>query len=331
MKNKHSCTIGVVAVALVLSGLAVAVTGETNDFTGTFKVDRAILGNVGANPYFILEPGYRLHYKCNDGATLTITVSDEIKLVDGVQTRVVEEREEKDGKPTEISRNYFAIDKKTKDVYYFGEDVDEYKDGKIASHPGTWLSGVKGAKFGLMMPGKPKVGDKFQQEVAPNVAMDRYEIVAVDAKVKTPAGTFKNCVRTKEGSSLEPGTSEKLYAPGVGLIKDGETVLVKIEKPTKKKGAKTAFKGWELYVWQDDGETYFSLLLGTNRLKTDDEIAKTAVKGIDAIKSKLDELKPGEFVFVGGKKLTEPPPKDQAAQVAEYGKKIGLKMQGQSQ
>ena len=100
--------------------------------------------------------------------------------------------------------------------------------------------------------------------------------------------------------------------------------------PTPKTtGTKVSFKGWELYIWQDDGETYFSLLLGTNRLKTDDEIAKAAVKGIDAIKPKLDELKQGEFVSVGGKKLMEPPPKDQAASVVEYGRKAGLKMQGQ--
>ena len=95
-------------------------------------------------------------------------------------------------------------------------------------------------------------------------------------------------------------------------------------KPT---GTKTAFKGWELYVWQKDGDTYFSLLEGTNRLKTDDEISKAAVKGIDAIKPKLDELKPGQEVFLSGKKLLTQPPKEQAAPVVEYGKKIGLKVQ----
>ena len=56
-------------------------------------------------------------------------------------------------------------------------------------------------------------------------------------------------------------------------------------------------KGWELYIWQQGGDTYFSLLLGTNRLKTDAEITAAAVKGFDAIKPKLDELKAGEMVF----------------------------------
>jgi hypothetical protein len=68
-------------------------------------------------------------------------------------------------------------------------------------------------------------------------------------------------------------------------------------------GTKTSFKGWELYVWHQDGDNYFALLPGTNRLKTDAEIAAAAVKGIDTIKPELDQLKAGEIVFVRGKRL----------------------------
>jgi hypothetical protein len=51
-------------------------------------------------------------------------------------------------------------------------------------------------------------------------------------------------------------------------------------------------------------------------------------KGIHPIKAKLAELKAGEEVFVVGKKSTEPPPQDRASPAVEYGKKIGLKVQG---
>ena len=88
---------------------------------------------------------------------------------------------------------------------------------------------MKGAKFGLMMPAKPKVGDKFYQEHAPKVAMDRVEIVATDEELKVPAGTFK-CVHVKETTPLESDVSHKWYAPGVGLVKDDEFELVKVEK-----------------------------------------------------------------------------------------------------
>ncbi|MHB8969162.1 MAG: hypothetical protein ACYC3X_04340 [Pirellulaceae bacterium] len=191
---------------------------------GTFAIDKANFVNVGKNSYFILEPGYQLVLK-DEKATLTITVLNDTKVVDGVETRVVEEREEANDRLTEVSKNYVAIDKTTDSVYYFGEDVDNYKGGKVVNHRGSWLAGVNGAKFGLMMPGKPEVGAKFYQEQAPGKAMDRLEIIAVNEELTTPAGTFKDCLRMRESSDLEKGAKDKIYAPSVGLLKDEEFLL----------------------------------------------------------------------------------------------------------
>ena len=91
------------------------------------------------------------------------------------------------------------------------------------------------AKFGLMIPAKPKMGEKFYQELAPGVAMDRSEILSTNAKLTTPAGSFKNCLHVVDSSELESGTSNKWYAPGIGLIKDDDLVLTKVEKPAKDK------------------------------------------------------------------------------------------------
>jgi len=215
-----------ITVGLVVSSNVKAWESKDSDWKSTFSVTKADLVPTGKNPYFVLEPGYVSHFQ-GGTETLTITVLDDTKFVDGVETRVVEEREVKDGKLVEVSRNYFAIDKTTNDVYYFGEVVDIYKDGKVANHEGGWLSGVDGAKFGMMMPGTPRAGDKFYQELAPKVAMDRCEIEATDDEFKTPAGTFKNCLRVKDTSPLEKGASYKIYAPGVGLIKDDEVLLTK--------------------------------------------------------------------------------------------------------
>ena len=192
-------------------------------------MDKAKLSNTGRGTYFILEPGYTLHFQSGKD-TLVISVLEETKVVDGVTTRVVEERETEGGQLVEISRNYFAVDNATGDVYYFGEDVDDYKNGRVTGHEGAWLSGVNGARFGLLVPGAPTVGDRYYQESAPKVAMDRAEVVAVNAEVKVPAGVFRNCLHTKESSALESGSEDKFYAPGVGLIKDADFVLVKIEK-----------------------------------------------------------------------------------------------------
>ncbi len=194
----------------------------------TFRVNKADLAPTGSNPYLAIQPG-RVLKLAHGNDRLTISILPDGKTVDGVTTGVLEEREEKDGQIIEVSRNYFATDPYTGDVYYFGEDVDNYKDGKIINHDSAWLAGEKGARFGLMMPGKPKAGDKFYQEIAPTVALDRVEVVSVDETVKTPAGTFHHCVHLRETTPLEPDVSHKYYAPGVGMIKDDDFELV--EKP----------------------------------------------------------------------------------------------------
>lgn len=195
-----------------------------DSFRKTFDVNTANLGPTGVNPFFDLTPGTVSVFKDGD-TTLTITVLEETKVVDGVTTRVIEEREEENGKPTEISRNYFAIDRATLDVYYFGEDVDVYDEKGQISHPGGWLSGANGAHFGLMMPGTLQKGDRYYQELAPDVAMDRFEVAGLDETVETPAGKFEHCVHMIETTPLEKDVGHKWYARGKGLIKDGNAVL----------------------------------------------------------------------------------------------------------
>lgn len=200
-------------------------------WTEQFEVSAKHLVTEGKNPFFILEPGYQLVLNGEDeGASfeLTITVLNETKNIAGFSTRVVEERETRGGGLVEVSKNYFSIDRNTHAVYYFGEDVDIYKQGKVASHEGSWLTGQNGAKFGLILPGAPKIGDKFYQEMAPGTAMDRAEIVSLNETMQTPAGTFTNCLKTLETSALNPDEQAyKFYAPGVGLIKEEELLLAK--------------------------------------------------------------------------------------------------------
>jgi hypothetical protein len=217
------------SLALVAPAQQAKKSGNKPIWQETFNVDKANLGDTGRNTYFILEPGYRLTFE-HGKDTLIVTVLDETKVVDGVMTRIVEERETSGGQLVEVSRNYFAIDRTAHDVYYFGEDVDEYRNGKITGHEGAWLSGVNGARFGLMIPANPKPGDRYYQEQAAKVAMDRAEVISITESAKVPAGAFQNVLHTRESSAIEGGSEDKWYAPGVGLIKDAEFTLAKIEK-----------------------------------------------------------------------------------------------------
>ncbi|MCA9321102.1 MAG: PepSY domain-containing protein [Planctomycetes bacterium] len=221
--------------SLRIDGSAVAPVRKEQDassliYTDRFFVNKEDLRAHGRNPYFILEPGHVLEFageEDGESAQLVITVLAETRKVDGVTTSVVEERESKAGKLVEISRNYFAISTRTNDVFYFGEEVDMYEDGKIVSHDGAWLSGVDGARFGLIMPGSPLIGARYYQEIAPGIAMDRAVVESVGGSAVMPAGRFENCLTTLESSALENGTGTKIYAYDVGLLHDGELKLVR--------------------------------------------------------------------------------------------------------
>jgi hypothetical protein len=205
--------------------------GSRSGWQETFDVDKSDLSPRGISQYMILMPGRRAEYQSKDGK-LIITVLPETKTIDGVQTAVVEERETENRKLKEVSRNFFAINRKTGDVYYFGEEVDIYKDGKVVDHEGAWMSGQDGAHFGLLIPGQPKVGRKYYAEVAKN-AKDRCEVKDTNAKVTTPLlGAFNNCLKIDETTPLEKGTSHKIYAPNVGLIQDDDMMLVRVEGGT---------------------------------------------------------------------------------------------------
>jgi len=70
-----------------------------------------------------------------------------------------------------------------------------------------------------------------------------------------------------------------------------------------------SFKGYELYSWEEEGQWHFTLITGTNRIKTIEEITskedfisetgwvKIQAVGADAIKDVLSRLPEGESVF----------------------------------
>ena len=213
--------------------------GCEREFTDEFFLDKRVLGSTGRNMFFSLRPCYRLILEGEDDGELVrleITCMPQTRLIcieeDDrpicVRTRVIEEREYKDGVLFEVSLNYYARDRKTNDILYFGEDVCFYdENGDCVSTDGSWLAGVDGAEPGIIMPGTFLLGSAYYQEIAPDVALDRAYHAEMDLEVEVPAGTFDDCVFVLEDSDFEPGVySEKTYAPGVGLISDGELELI---------------------------------------------------------------------------------------------------------
>ncbi len=215
-----------ILIALFLSAI-ISLSAQSKQFTEDLIQNDCTFETSGRNRYFILEPGYQLVLENKDGARLVITVLNETRKIGNIETRIVEENESENGKTIEISRNFFAICKQNNSVYYFGEEVDIYKNGEIASHEGAWTAEGKN-KAGVAMPGLILLGARYYQEIAPDVAMDRAEIISTGETKKTPAGTFTNCLKTEETTPLKPKEKEhKFYASGIGLIQDEDLLLTK--------------------------------------------------------------------------------------------------------
>jgi hypothetical protein len=137
-----------------------------------------------------------------------------------VEALTVEDREFVDGQLEEVALDYFAQSDDGA-VYYLGEDVDEYKNGKVVGHSGAWLLGKETQTPGVLLPAHPVVGDKFKSEDVPKITTEDDEVVSISEKVTVPAGTYRNCIKIKE--NLSDGKTEfKYYAPGIGCVKEVE-------------------------------------------------------------------------------------------------------------
>lgn len=220
----------IVVLVLALSSCAINPSQgnaiPSQEWQEEFNILDRELSDNGESKYFILKPGFQMTLE-SQFEKLVITVLDETKVINGITTRVLEEREERNGELIEVSRNFFAIDQKTGDVFYFGEDVDMYGNGQITSHSGAWLAYENNNLPGLIMSGNPVVGMKYYQEIAPGVAEDRAEIVSITATFQTQAGEFTDCLITQESSKIQPLAIEyKTYCPGVGLVQDQSLLLV---------------------------------------------------------------------------------------------------------
>jgi hypothetical protein len=184
----------------------------------------------GDNYFLPLIPGlFQVLENPKHTVKVVVKVTGRTKAIGGVETRIVTETEYKDGALTEVTDNYMAISTKTASVYYFGEYATQYKDGQISGHSGSWQSGSKGAKFGMLMPGVPLFGAKFLQENAPPIALDRSQIIEEDVTVDTPAGTLTGCLRVYDSDGLDTTAppENKLYCHGIGNVVDENLIVTR--------------------------------------------------------------------------------------------------------
>ena len=201
------------------------------------KIDPANFQSKIDHPYFPLVPGTAFHYMEKAGGETSendVTVTHDTKTIMGVKCVVVHDKLSQKGRVTEDTYDWYAQDKEG-NVWYFGEATKEFKEGGAVDTAGSWEAGVNGEP-GMIMPANPKPGEPYRQEYSPNNAEDMGQVASVDETITVPAGTYKNCVTTKDWSLLEPGSENKWYAKGVGVVQAKSTIgefdaLISIERP----------------------------------------------------------------------------------------------------
>jgi len=174
-----------------------------------------------SNRYFRLRPGAIFTYekRTSKGTERTeIEVTGQTKRVLGVLTTVVRHRGWLNGQLREDARDWYAQDRRG-NVWYFGEEVDNYENGRLKDHSGSWEAGVNGAKPGIVMLNEPIVGLTYRQEYYKGEAEDMGTVIALNRTVSTAAGTFRGCLQTRDWSLIDKTVNEyKYYCPQVGFL-----------------------------------------------------------------------------------------------------------------
>lgn len=223
-----------------LCGPGSAINFDRSAFPETPRID---------NKWFPLKPGMQFTttgtVTSADGVherTVVHTVTGLTKVIDGVTTRVMWDRDYADGELVESELAFFAQTRKG-DVWLFGEYPEEYENGEFVGAPSTFISGLAGAQAGIAMQAKPKNGTpSYVQAYAPKVDfLDCGTVFQKNQSVCVPTGCYDDVLVIDEYNPLEPpeaGHQRKFYSAGTGLIKvtavggpDQEFMdLVKVQK-----------------------------------------------------------------------------------------------------
>src|SRR5262245_7650578 len=183
------------------------------------------------NKWFPLKPGTQYAYsgfsrqgKKRVPHRLVMTVTDLTKVIDGVRTVVVWEVDYKAGKLLETELVFLAQDKEG-NVWHLGQYVETYDDVEFQGGR-VWLSGMEGARAGIMMQADPRPGTRsYSQGYSPRPYnwTDRGKVDQVGQKTCVRTGCYEDVLVIAESSAEEGADAEQLkyYAPGVGYVRVG--------------------------------------------------------------------------------------------------------------
>ena len=253
---------GAVTVAAMLVSVALAACGTSGAATApaataTTRSQRAITEkdfdprNFPAAPkvdnrWYPLVPGtqFVMEGRANRGHgrlphQVVTTVTDLTKVINGVRTVVIWDRDINEGQLEESELAFQAQDNDG-NVWLLGEYPEVYEDGKLQGAEDTWIAGLQGARPGVLMRASPRTGTRsYLEGLAPAIEFqDRAKVSKTGIRNCVPVGCYEDVLLIDEWNPLEEGDAHQLksYASGVGNIRVGavhdpeaeELVLVKV-------------------------------------------------------------------------------------------------------
>jgi hypothetical protein len=135
-----------------------------------------------------------------------------------VDTAVIQYVAYLDGRIHEVAIDWYA-QADDGSVWYFGEDVFNYEDGKVADTNGTWVAGDT-TPAAMIMPAQPRVGSVYRPENAPGIAFEEVRIDKVDQQIDGPSGKISGAIEVNE-LHMDGTREAKVFAPGYGEFSTG--------------------------------------------------------------------------------------------------------------
>jgi hypothetical protein len=187
-------------------------------------IDPANFGPNVTTSLFPLTPGTTMIYTgTKDGkkALDVFAITAGTAVIDGVTTRLVQDRLFLDNVLEERTTDYYAQDR-CGNVWYFGEDTAVLDaTGHVVDTSGSFHAGVDGAQPGVFMQAAPQIGRKFRQEWSQGQAEDTFSVVSLANSITVPLGSFHHAMRSEETTALEPGVLDnKYYVQGIGEVEE---------------------------------------------------------------------------------------------------------------
>jgi hypothetical protein len=212
----------VAAAALVAAGCGGPEPSALPTGDEVVELDPADFTTEIDNSYWPMPAGASWVYRetNEDGGEqrVEVTVTDETRKVMGIEARVVHDVVTEDGAVVEDTFDWYAQDADG-NVWYLGEETEEYEDGEVVTTAGSWEAGVDGAQPGVIVPASPEPGLTYRQEYYAGEAEDAAAVLSLDERAQVPAGSFEGLLLTKDYTPLDPEILEyKLYAPGIGPV-----------------------------------------------------------------------------------------------------------------